>query len=985
MGIQDSGEFIDKTQSASAPPQELNAIIAEFLENAESNNSSELLEEFCARYPQYANKIRKRVESLRRLGLVGTNNASSPFPEQLGEYKLIRSLGGGGMGVVYEAEQVSLARTVALKLIRPENLYFEVSRERFKREVEAVARLQHPCIVPIYTVGDEQGVPYFVMERVYGKTLGEVLEKLGSKQPYRLAGMDILKTIEDGSSAKPAQNKLYFQKSWTDVCVAIARDVASALAHAHERGVLHRDVKPSNIMITPGGRVLLMDFGLAVAEGTSRLTKTGARIGSLPYSPPERLLGGGRAPDARSDVYSLGATLYELLTLQLPYYDESSDATVRKIMEGDAEPIRRYNRTVSAEVATVCMKAMEKDPARRYASMEAFERDLTNIIEKRPIEARPPGALRKLQKWTERNPATSVAAVLGTLILVGGPLGYAYQQNAARIELEGKNTELKAQTTLANNAKEAAETEKKRAQADFEVASNAINRMLTRIAEDRFKYNPEFEEIRGEVLAEALKLWEDFLKNHESDANVRFETAEAVQRVAEIQFERGNASAAIAATQKQIELLRLLVKDSPNNTNYRNKLVGALTDHGVYLNYNLNVNEARKLFDEAVALGRESIEKSPEDEGLKALLAAALDFSGVNYRDISKFNECLLDFEESERLFREVLPIASNSEDVKHNLALVLSHHGQALNYLRKPAEACEVLKEAVALLKDISKDAGTSPAILQVLSNSLQIYAICCITLGRPLEGEELYREALPISEKLAATYPYNTPMRQMYADQLTGMGVCLGQQKKNRDAESSFIRATAEYAKLIEEGVAMPQMHHSVAAVNNNLGRMYLLENEFEKARPRFEKAILEERKALAMNPSSFIYKDFVSQLTVNLGFAWLGLKNYTKALECADEVSELAKADFFKLEMAAQLWMGCYNYSKDSHPGTDAEKAAEAARCKETVLRLLRESTDAGLPDEKRLLRDDYKSIANEPEFQSILEKLKQRGADASGKKQ
>ena len=246
------------------------AMLVECMEELSRGNHG-AIEELCRAHPEHVAEIRERMGILLQMGLVeGVAADADDFPERLGEFQLVRRLGGGGMGVVYEALQERLGRTVALKLIRPEHLYFPRARERFRRETEAVAKLQHPAIVSIYTVGEERGIPYFAMELVRGATLADILTMVETRAPESLRGEDLREAVLGGSGFETIEDneatRRLFDASWTDACARIVFRIADALAHAHSRGVLHRDIKPSNIAITPAGRVVLLDFGLATAS-----------------------------------------------------------------------------------------------------------------------------------------------------------------------------------------------------------------------------------------------------------------------------------------------------------------------------------------------------------------------------------------------------------------------------------------------------------------------------------------------------------------------------------------------------------------------------------------------------------------------------------------------------------------------------------------------------------------------------------------------
>ncbi len=330
-----------------------------------------------ARHPDDAKLLRERLARLRQAGLLDHAGATTQgFPDRLGDFRLLKRIGAGGMGVVYLAEQESLRRQVALKLVRPEQLFFPGARERFRREVETIARLSDPGIVPIHAVGEDGGVPYFAMALIEGATLAEILGAVRSTPLHELDGRSIARAIAAHLSvAAPEPLAETFRGSWPQTCARIAVQMAHAVAHAHERGVIHRDLKPSNAMVTLDGRVVLLDFGLAATEGATRITRSGAALGTLHSMAPEQLHDG--VVDVRTDVYALGVTLHELLTLHPPYDGASTESVRTAILGGAAPSPRRQNRAVPTDLATICSRAMDVDPARRYPDAVALAGDLT--------------------------------------------------------------------------------------------------------------------------------------------------------------------------------------------------------------------------------------------------------------------------------------------------------------------------------------------------------------------------------------------------------------------------------------------------------------------------------------------------------------------------------------------------------------------------------------------------------------------------------
>jgi serine/threonine protein kinase/Flp pilus assembly protein TadD len=407
-------------------------------------------DELCQKRPDLATELCRRRDVLQRLGMLAPARKSTrEFPERLGEFRLQRRIGGGGMGVVFLAEQERLGRNVALKVVRPELLFFAGSRERFRREAEAVARLKHKGIVPVYTVGEDGGIPYLVMEFVDGVGADRVLLEFVGSDPGSLTGDDLARTVCSLAGAPPpASPPALLAGSWTQAVTRVMAHLAHALAHAHEHGVLHRDIKPSNFMLTPDGRAVLIDFGLAAQVGATQLTQPGSQLGSLPYMAPERLEAGA-AVDHRADVYALGITLHEMLTLTRPFDLGSASEVMRAVLTSEMTDPRAHSRQVSADLAAVVLKAVAKAPAQRYASAGALAADLEAVLAQRAVVARHATWLQRSVRWVRREPLRAVALLLSSLLLLGSVAAGGYYVASRPLTELGQRQQSDAQIELA--------------------------------------------------------------------------------------------------------------------------------------------------------------------------------------------------------------------------------------------------------------------------------------------------------------------------------------------------------------------------------------------------------------------------------------------------------------------------------------------------------------------------------------------------------
>ncbi|MHB1422678.1 MAG: protein kinase domain-containing protein [Gemmataceae bacterium] len=449
------------------------------------------LSEYVNRYPDFAAEFRElfpalvRIESLKPAAgdltgvFVPTSAPQEEHPpERFGDFRILRQVGQGGMGIVYEAEQESLGRHVALKVLPRQALLKATYRERFRREAKAAGRLHHTNIVPVFGVGECDGTYFYAMQFIPGEGLDKVLRDLRqlraapgdpttAAQPSEASGARSLltghfivqeappkgepivrptpsaSTLGDAGHASSTLSSGGQEGHYYRGIARVALQVADALAYAHRQGILHRDIKPSNLLLDPQGTVWITDFGLAKAEGADDLTQTGDIVGTVRYMAPERF--DGRSLP-QSDVYALGVTMYELLTLRPAFDNVNKARLVEKVLHEPPMPLRKIDPLIPRDLETVVLKCLAKDPAERYASAEALADDVRRFLADRPIRARRSTWQEQTWRWCRRNPAIAglltavfVSLLLGTIVsLIFGLQARKDRDNAQKAEREGR-------------------------------------------------------------------------------------------------------------------------------------------------------------------------------------------------------------------------------------------------------------------------------------------------------------------------------------------------------------------------------------------------------------------------------------------------------------------------------------------------------------------------------------------------------------------
>jgi tetratricopeptide (TPR) repeat protein/serine/threonine protein kinase len=414
------------------------------------------VEAYAQAHPEYAERLRQLLPAVRMMANLGRSAASGeasvppsvtddgPVAATLGDFRILREVGRGGMGVVYEAEQLSLGRRVALKVLPFAATMDPRHLQRFHNEARAAACLHHEHIVPVYAVGCERGVHYYAMQFIDGLTLAQFLTPRGKapllpeqKTPVALPPLPDRTTAETAVAEAATTASLPRDRAEFRRIAEWGIQAASALEHAHQLGIVHRDVKPGNLMLDGQGKLWVTDFGLARMGGDAGLTQTGDLVGTLRYMSPEQALAKRGLVDHRTDIYSLGATLYEVLALRPAFPGNDRQDLLRQIAFEESKAPRRVNRAIPTELETVVLKAMEKNPADRYATAQGLADDLRNWLEDRPIKARRPGVGVRLAKWARRHRAAVVAMVLClvmALAAVVGSVGWVLGERASRQE-----------------------------------------------------------------------------------------------------------------------------------------------------------------------------------------------------------------------------------------------------------------------------------------------------------------------------------------------------------------------------------------------------------------------------------------------------------------------------------------------------------------------------------------------------------------------
>ena len=793
----------------------VDSLMVGLLERVEDSGSSvdEVLEELCSEHPHLAPDLRASVRVLVDTGLLPPSGGSGTprLPEEIGGHRLLARLGGGGMGVVYEAEDAG-GRRVALKILRPAELAFGNMRARFRREVQAASRLAHPGIVSVFAMGEEHGIPYLAMELVRGCTLARAMDRQGRRAAGELTGADLARAVTEearrgGEDGPFVCEDDLFDGSWSEACLRVVRRVAEALEHAHGRGVLHRDVKPANVMITPEGRVVLLDFGLAAVTGADRLTRTGAEIGSLPYMAPEQIAEGEGDVGRRTDVYQLGVTLYELLTLRAPFLDPSSrERTRRRVLEGRPARPRRIVPGIPADAEAVCLAAMDRDPDRRHGSAGALAGDLTNVLEGRRVDARPAGALVHLARLARRHKGAAAAIVLALLGVTVVPGTLAFREAQARIRIRDGYTK----------------------------ALQAVE-LLTRTASEELAEASMSEAARRRVLGSAVGFLQEIDPWSVTDESLQAEMVRARLELASLLGDLGRPEQGREVARALVDVLR----EKP--TSMRRLASRA---HSVLARQLRHLTDMEGSLRELRA-ARELLGKAADREDLR--LAARIELGlGALLNDLDRGADGQEHLAHARTMLGELVAEDPTDRVAAHDLAEVLLQVGLAAAGRRDFAQA-EADFEAAAELCRAAVDAHPQDRRLRAaLLRSLANVASARFFAGRATEAAECMEEAAALAEDLVEEYPLVHDNHRTRARMLSNLAALRGH--LGEDVRDVLERALAAQQEIVER-FRLEEDRWAQAFILENLAGAHF--DEPARRLESMERAIALAEEALAVQP--------------------------------------------------------------------------------------------------------------------------------------
>lgn len=736
-------------------------------------------------------------------------------PARVGPYLIRGELGRGGMGIVYEAEHEHLGRPAAVKVL-PELMSLSPRRiRRFLREAKAAARLDHPGLARIHEVGEVRGTWWFAMDLVVGETLGA-----------RLRAASELHVVEPGSG------RLWIAgcDSRYDDAAEVGIQLADALAHVHEHGLVHRDVKPQNVLVDAGGRVRLVDFGLAKDLEDHSLTGSGDFMGTPNYSAPEQVERRvGQRIDGRADLFALGCVLYELVALRRPFEGRSTESIIKAVLSEEPRTLASIDPGVPTDLQTVVSRLLEKDPAHRYQTAADVRDDLRRLRAGMPIVARPRGAVQRAVRWVRRHPAWSVAWLLAFALFVVTPI-------TAAIVLEQKGEQL--------------QRERDAARRNFAAANRAVDQLFTRVAESSLVGDARLQAFRRVLLEDARRFYVEFLEDAGQDevSGLRREVALATERIAVVDYELARFAQAIEGFDAAIR--RLHAFDDPERD--RLDLADCYASRGLSREVLGDLEAAQRDYDVAERLWAQATLPADRDRAEERL--ARLRIGRVNRmrgddpdRAMELLDLALAAIDALEARGYESLMLSLDRCQAEIFRASILLRRGD-----RDAAAA------ALARADEVRREQADVPRTRGQRSISALIRAELAHAAGRFDEAEQLYRTAIDDLRRRAAIETGNVGLRADLAracDRFARFLVSI----ERYDDGLQVARTALDDAEWLHQnastgrhGTRLLGAILSTAATAATFGTF----DDVERIDAWFDRALELERELLAFEPENAVY---------------------------------------------------------------------------------------------------------------------------------
>ena len=695
-------------------------------------------------FPFAATMPANPINGLAEGAACGANGVPQSDLGSIGSFRLLNELGRGGMGIVYRAWDESLCRVVALKVLRPERSE-EVDRLRLVREAQLAARFRDDHAVSVYSVVNPEGaLPYLVMEYVEGPTLAELIAS-GIRPEMRRSAM-------------------------------LIAQVAGALEAAHAAGLIHRDVKPSNILIDEhADRAKITDFGLARALTVpSSLSRDGFLAGTPTYMSPEQARGEPNL-DGRSDVYGLGATLYETLTGVTPYRG-APHLVLRQIIEEDPRPPRLLNDQVPRDLETICLKAMAREPARRYQTAGLMADDLNRWLKNESIHARPVGRVERTYRWCRRNPGVAGLAAALMIVFSAGFLGVFWQWRRAELHL----------------------TE---SQASFARARRAVDQFYTRFYEKGVLNVPGMDKVRHEVLGEMLQYYQDFVAQHRNDPSLRRELAETCVRISSLTFQQGNKADALVVVRQAFSDFEKLLLTSPDDRELQQRLAECLHHMAMMELDQGDLDAARSHLERGLGFIKRRSDEDPGNLQLRVGLARA-------YGNLAKLLWTMSDMRQARQCYLRALDIQKDL--VRHDTATLEFASDLAMTYNNlfyvtdgEPEKQvwCD---QALALRRQLVEKYPGNTYFRRNLARTYEIFGVAQLNRGQKDDGLKSLLESRRILQQVVVDDPVFKLAQDNLASLCANVGDALVERRRIPEAVAAYDQSRTLYQKLLESSPA-------------------------------------------------------------------------------------------------------------------------------------------------------------------------------------